>query len=77
MAPSLKQGKLTSKEKRELELLERSIHEAESRQSEIAERLALAGSDFGLQQQLGSELHGLQQQLEKEMTRWSKLAEQA
>ncbi len=77
VAPSLKQGKLTSKEKRELELLERSIHEAESRQSEIAERLALAGSDFGLQQQLGSELHGLQQQLEKEMTRWSKLAEQA
>ena len=76
-APSLKQGKLSSKERRELELLERSIHEAESRQSEIAERLALAGSDFGLQQQLGSELHGLQQQLEKEMTRWSKLAEQA
>ncbi len=77
VAPSLKQGKLTSKERRELELLERSIHEAESRQSEIAERLALAGSNFGLQQQLGSELHGLQQQLEKEMTRWSKLAEQA
>ena len=76
-APSLKQGKLTSKERRELELLERSIHEAESRQSEIAGRLATAGSDFGLQQQLGAELHGLQQQLEKEMTRWSQLAEQS
>ncbi len=76
-APSLKQGKLSSKERRELEQLERSIHEAESRQSEIAGRLATAGSDFGLQKQLGSELHGLQQQLEKEMARWSKLAEQA
>jgi ABC transport system ATP-binding/permease protein len=77
VAPSLKQGKLTSKEKRELEQLELSIHEAESRQSEIAARLATAGNDFALQQQLGSELHGLQQQLEKEMSRWSKLAEQA
>ena len=74
---STKQGKLTSKEKRELEQLESSIHEAETRQSEIAARLASAGSDFALQQQLGSELHGLQQQLEKEMSRWSKLAEQA
>ena len=74
---STKQSKLTSKEKRELEQLERSIHEAETRQSEIAARLASAGSDFALQQQLGSELHGLQQQLEKEMSRWSKLAEQA
>ncbi len=75
-APSSKQSKLTGKEKRELEQLERSIHDAETRQSEIASRLASAGSDFGLQKQLGSELHGLQQQLEKEMARWSKLAEQ-
>ena len=77
VAPSLKQSKLSGKEKREMEQLESSIHEAETRQSEIAARLASAGSDFGLQKQLGSELHGLQQQLEKEMTRWSKLAEQA
>ena len=74
---STKQSKLTSKEKRELESLESSIHDAETRQSEIAARLASVGSDFALQQQLGSELHGLQQQLEKEMARWSKLAEQA
>ncbi len=74
---STKQSKLTSKEKRELESLESSIHDAETRQSEIAARLASVGSDFALQQQLGSELHGLQQQLEKEMVRWSKLAEQA
>ena len=75
-APSSKQSKLTGKEKRELEQLERSIHDAETRQSEIASRLASAGNDFGLQKQLGSELHALQQQLEKEMARWSKLAEQ-
>jgi ATP-binding cassette subfamily F protein uup len=75
--PSSKQSKLTGKERRELEQLERSIHEAETRQSEIAAHLASAGSDFGLQQQLGSELHALQQQLENEMARWSKLAEQA
>ncbi|NTV06654.1 MAG: ABC transporter ATP-binding protein, partial [Chlorobiaceae bacterium] len=72
-----KQSRLTSKEKRELETLEQSIHDAEIRQTEIAVRLASAGSDFELQQKLGSELHALQQQLEKEMARWSKLAEMA
>jgi len=74
---SPKQSKLSSKEKRELEQLERSIQVAESRQSEIAVQLAVAGADFALQQKLGTELQGLQQQLEKEMARWSKLAEQA
>ena len=74
---SPKQSKLSSKEKRELEQLERSIQVAESRQSEIAAQLASAGADFALQQKLGSELQILQQQLEKEIARWSKLAEQA
>ena len=78
VVPAIKpQSKLSSKEKRELEQLERTIQDAESRQSEIAERLASTGSDFELQQKLGSELHALQQQLEKEMARWSKLAELA
>ncbi len=71
------QGKLSGKERRELEELERSIHKAESSQSEIALLLASAGSDFELQQKLGFELQGLQQQLDREMARWSKLAEQA
>ncbi len=74
---SPKQSKLSSKEKRELEQLERSIQEAETRQSEIATRLASAGSDFALQQKLGAELQSLQQKLEKDMARWSTLAEQA
>jgi len=77
VAPSAKSGNLTSKEKRELEQLERTIQEAENRQSEIAGRLASAGSDFELQQKLGAELQRLQQQLDKEMARWTKLAEQA
>ena len=74
---SPKQNKLSSKEKRELEQLERSIQVAESRQSEIAAQLASAGADFALQQKLGAELQSLQQQLEKEIARWSALAEQA
>jgi len=71
------QGRLSSKEKRELESLERTIQDAESRQSEIALHLASAGNDFELQQKLGSELQTLQKQLEKEMARWTELAEQA
>ena len=77
MAPSTKSGNLNSKEKRELEQLERTIQEAESRQSEIAGRLASVGSDFELQQKLGAELQRLQQQLDKEMARWTELADQA
>ncbi len=77
VAPQAKSGSLNSKEKRELESLERTIQEAENRQSEIAGRLATAGSDFELQQKLGTELQGLQQQLDKQMARWSELAEQA
>jgi ATP-binding cassette subfamily F protein uup len=77
VTPQAKSGSLNSKEKRELESLERTIQETENRQSEIAGRLATAGSDFELQQKLGTELQGLQQQLDKQMARWSELAEQA
>ncbi len=77
VAPIAKSGSLNSKGKRELESLERTIQEAETRQSEIAGRRASAGSDFELQQKLGAELQGLQQQLDKQMARWSELAEQA
>ena len=77
MAPKAKSGSLNSKEKRELDSLERTIQEAENRQSEIAGRLDSAGGDFELQQKLGAELQGIQQQLDKQMSRWSELAEQA
>ncbi len=77
VAPSAKPSSLTSKEKRELESLERKIQDTENRQSEIAERFASAGSNFELQQKLSAELQIIQQQLDKEMARWTKLAEQA
>ncbi|NTW62564.1 MAG: ABC-F family ATP-binding cassette domain-containing protein [Chlorobiaceae bacterium] len=74
---SAKQGRLSSKEKRELEALERTIREAESHQSELAARLAAAGSDFELVQKLGSELNQVQEKLEKQISRWTELAEMA
>ncbi|ABL65055.1 ABC-F family ATP-binding cassette domain-containing protein [Chlorobium phaeobacteroides] len=74
---SSKQSRSGSKEKRELEILERSIQEAESQQSELAARLAAAGSDFALVQQLGSELNQVQEKLEKQILRWTELAEMA
>lgn len=71
------QEKLSGKEKLELEALERKIHEAETLQSGLADRLAVAGNNFELQQKLGEELFLLQQKLEKDMERWSVLAEKA
>ncbi|MEI8032273.1 MAG: ABC-F family ATP-binding cassette domain-containing protein [Chlorobiaceae bacterium] len=77
-APALpKAPALSGKEKRELEQLEQSIQKAEGRQTEIAGLLASAGSDFELQQKLGAELKQLQASLEKEIARWSELAEKA
>jgi ABC transport system ATP-binding/permease protein len=72
--PSLK---LTGKEKRELETLERVIHEAEDRQTELAGLLASAANDYELQRKIGEELSVLQERLEKDMERWAALAERA
>jgi len=70
-----KTRKLNSKEKRELERLEEGIAEAEARQESINKELAVAGSDFQTVQRLGAELLELQQKLDRDMTRWSELAE--
>ena len=74
---SLNPRKLSGKEKREMEQLEKAIHEAESRQAAISSSLAKAGSDFELVQKLSAELQQLQKQLDKNMARWSELAELA
>ncbi|RXK85126.1 ABC transporter ATP-binding protein [Chlorobaculum sp. 24CR] len=74
---SPKQRKLNSNEKRELEQLEAAIAEAEERQEAINAELAAAGSDFEAVQKLGDELHKIQEKLESNMERWSKLAELA
>jgi ATP-binding cassette subfamily F protein uup len=70
-----KPRKLNSKEKRELEQLEGRIAEAETRQEAINKELAAAGSDFQAVQRLGSELLELQKKLDRDMTRWTELAE--
>jgi len=72
-----KQRKLNSKEKRELEQLEERIAEAETRQEAINKELAATGSDFQVIQRLGAELLDLQKKLDRDMNRWSELAELA
>ncbi|NTW88564.1 MAG: ABC transporter ATP-binding protein, partial [Desulfobulbaceae bacterium] len=76
-APSPKQRKLNSKEKRELEQLELAIAEAEARQEAINAELSAAGADFEAVQKLGDELHKIQEKLDKDMERWAELAELA
>jgi ATP-binding cassette subfamily F protein uup len=72
---SPKPRKLNSKEKQELEQLEVSIAETEARQKAINSELAAAGSDFPTVQRLGAELLDLQKKLDRDMTRWTELAE--
>jgi len=73
--PSPNQRKLNSREKRELEQLEKEIAEAEARQEAINHELSAAGSDFESVQRLGDELHMIQEKLDRDMERWTELAE--
>ena len=73
--PSSNPRKLSGKEKREMEQLEEAIALAEERQATINSELAAAGSDFQAVQRLGDELHALQEKLDRDMARWSELAE--
>ncbi len=69
------QRKLSGKEKREMEQLEEAIARAEKRQSEINGELSSAGSDFQAVQRLGEELDKLQAKHDRDMARWTELAE--
>ncbi|NTW52201.1 MAG: ABC-F family ATP-binding cassette domain-containing protein [Chlorobiaceae bacterium] len=73
--PSPNLRKLSGKEKKELEQLEKAIAEAEARQVEIGKKLNSAGSDFQAVQRLGDELHEIQAKLDRDMARWTVLAE--
>jgi ATP-binding cassette subfamily F protein uup len=73
--PSSNPRKLSGKEKREMEQLEAAIAKAEKRQAEINSELQAAGSDFQAVQRLGEELQKLQAQHDRDMARWSELAE--
>jgi len=67
--------KLSQKERREMDSLEKKIAEAEERQAEISSRLHDAGSDFDRVSELSQELQSLQHQMDRDMARWEELAE--
>lgn len=75
--PSSSPKKLNSREKKEMEQLEQAIATAEARQADIGARLSAAGSDFQRVQELSAELRELQAKHDRDMARWSELAELA
>lgn len=75
LPPPSNQRKLNSREKKEMEQLEQAIATAEARQADIGARLAAAGSNFQRVQELSAELHELQAKHDRDMARWSELAE--
>jgi ATP-binding cassette subfamily F protein uup len=69
--------KLSFKEKRELEELERQIAAAETRKAEAEAELAANASDHILVARLYDELQSLNETLDRNLERWSELAEVA
>jgi ABC transport system ATP-binding/permease protein len=67
--------KLSFKEKKELETLEIAIEKAEARKAEIGKVLSSETSDYSRIQQLSEEMQVIDAKLEKDMARWSELAE--
>lgn len=78
-APSAKSSstvrRLSYKERREFEGLEKRIEAAETRKGELQRQLAASASDFVAVQALYTELETLNQQLERDVDRWAELAE--
>jgi ABC transport system ATP-binding/permease protein len=69
--------KLSFKEKRELEELEPRISAAEARKAEVERGLDANSSDHVLVQKLYEELQSLNEQLDRDLNRWTELAELA
>jgi ATP-binding cassette subfamily F protein uup len=67
--------KLSYKERREFEGLEKRIEDAEARKLAIERQLIESASDFVLVQALYTELESLKQQLDEDVDRWAELAE--
>jgi ATP-binding cassette subfamily F protein uup len=67
--------KLSYKERREFEELEKRIEDAEARKLAIERQLIESASDFVLVQALYTELESLKQQLDEDVDRWAELAE--
>ncbi len=69
--------KLTFKEKREFEELEKTIEKSEARQVEIEKDLIKFATEAGKVNELFTEQQKLTKQLEKDLERWAALAEKA
>ena len=69
--------KLSFKETRELDELEKNIAAAEARLPAIEKELALAATDAGKVHEFFTEQQNVEAQLEADMTRWAELAERA
>jgi ATP-binding cassette subfamily F protein uup len=67
--------RLSYKERREFDELEKIIEAAEVRKGEIQRQLAASSSDFVAVQALYLELESLNQKLERDVDRWAELAE--
>jgi ATP-binding cassette subfamily F protein uup len=67
--------RLSYKEQREFEELEKRIADLEARKGEVQRQLAASASDFVLVQALYTELESLNEQLERDIDRWAELAE--
>jgi ATP-binding cassette subfamily F protein uup len=71
------QRKLSFKERKELERLEKEIAAAEEKKSQIEEQLAACGSDYLTAQSLSEKLQQVSAKLDADMERWAELAELA
>lgn len=72
-APPQEGRKLSFKERKELDKLEKAIEAAEERKEELEAKLAVA--DYVTAQPLAEELSALLAQMEQDMERWAELAE--
>lgn len=72
---NLKNRKLSFKEKRELEELEKRIAALELRKAEAEEELATNGSDHVLVARLYQELQSIEETLEHDLERWAELGD--
>ncbi len=68
-------GKLSGKERRELEGLEARIPQLEAERDQVAEQLAQAGADYQRMLALSERLAGLERDIEAAFTRWAELSE--
>lgn len=68
-------NKLSFKEKRELELIEKDIETLESLKSELEQKLSNPNEDYKLLEKLSNELHETINQLDTKTNRWMELSE--